>query len=85
MEVSFFTAGVQSRAKQTARLRPYDVNWALFKQARGIWNQCHAQGKFSVPDHIWHFSNEVVYDVLSQGVSKLPEVEVKSSQKVPFY
>ena len=30
-------------------------------------------------------SNEILYDVLTQGASKLPEVKVKSSKKLPFY
>ena len=35
--------------------------------------------------HIEKLSNEVLCNVLSQGESKLPEVKVKSSNKVPFY
>ena len=44
-----------------------------------------------LPPHFWvltpHFSvpSEGPDNVLSQGASKLPEVEVKSSQKLPFY
>ena len=31
--------------------------------------------KFTSLDHYWELSNEVLYNVLSQGASKLPEVE----------
>ena len=33
------------------------------------------QRHFMVPDHYQDLSNEVQYDILSQGASKLPEVK----------
>ena len=35
---------------------------------------CHVQAYFRVPHHYKDLSNEVMYKVLSQGASKLPQV-----------
>ena len=35
----------------------------------------HAHFELNVQKYYWEFSNEVLYDVLSQGASKLPEIK----------
>ena len=50
-----------------------------------IQKYCHAHAYFFVQYHMWKFSNGVLYDILPQGASDLPEVKVKPSKKGYFY
>ena len=43
------------------------------------------KNQLKVQEHYQDLPNEVLYDILSQGASKLSKVNVRSSKKVPVY